>query len=60
MKIRKTMEHSKKFFSDKNCILKIIKIKNKNLSKNIKINILKEESQQSYCSSKIKIKKSIN
>ena len=53
--------HSKKVFSDKNCILKIIKIKNKYLSKNIKINILKEESKQSYCSSKIKIRKaSIN
>jgi len=52
---------SKKIFSDRNCILKIIKIKNKYLSKNIKINILKEESKQSYHSSKTKIRKaSIN
>jgi len=35
---------SKRFFSDKNIILKSIKIKNIKLSKNIKINILNEES----------------
>ena len=33
--------HSKKVFSDKNCILKIIKIKNKDLSKDIKIKYFK-------------------
>jgi len=38
---------SKRFFSDKNIILKSIKIKNKKLSKNIKINILNEESNLS-------------
>ena len=43
------------FFSDKNFILKYIKIKNKNLSKNFKLNILKEEAEQDriYIKSKI-------
>ena len=51
----------KKFFSDKKCILKNIKQKNKNLSKNLKLNILKEESQQNHFSLKTKLKKaSIN
>ena len=36
----------KKFFSDKQCILKKIKIKNKRLFKDIKLNILIEESKQ--------------
>ena len=48
---------SKKFFSDKKCILKNIKQKNKNLSKNLKLNILKEESQQNHFSLKTKLKK---
>jgi len=42
----------KRFFSDKKCILKNIKYKNKNLSKNWKLNILKEKIK--------KIKKSNN
>jgi MurE/MurF fusion protein len=36
--------NTKNFFSDKEKILKNIKTRNKNLSKNIKINIIKEES----------------
>ena len=52
---------SKKFFSDRKCILNQIKKKNKNLSKNFKINILKEESQQNHFSLKLKLRKaSIN
>ena len=52
---------SKKFFSDRKCILNEIKKKNKNLSKNLKINILKEESQQNHFSLKSKLRKaSIN
>ncbi len=52
---------SKKFFSDKKCILKNIKQKNKYLSKNLKLNILKEESQQNHFSLKTKLRQaSIN
>ena len=45
----------KYFFSDKKNILKNIKIKNKNLSKNLKINILSETSGQNNFSLKTKI-----
>jgi murE/murF fusion protein len=45
----------KKLFSDHKQILKNIKIKNKTLSSNLKINILKELSNSSNISSKIKI-----
>ena len=52
---------SKKFFSDKKCILKQIQKKNKLLSNDFKINILKEENNQFHLSNKIKIRKaSIN
>ena len=51
----------KKLFSDKNEILKNIKIKNKDLSKDIKLNILREMSGSHNISIKTKIKKaSIN
>ena len=51
----------KKFFSDKKIILKYIKMKNKNLSKNLKINILKEISNKNNFSLRTKINKaSIN
>ena len=51
----------KKEFSDRKEILNIIKIKNRTLSKNLKVNILKELSGSSLISSKINIKKaSIN
>jgi len=51
----------KKFFSDKNCILRCIKQKNKNLTNNLKLNILKEQSKQNHFIKKIKIRKaSIN
>ncbi len=46
----------KNFFSDREIILKYIKIKNKNLSKDLKINILKEISNEKRFFSKIKIK----
>ena len=46
----------KKFFSDKEIILKQIKIKNKNLSKNLKLNILKEVSGSNSFSLKTRIK----
>jgi murE/murF fusion protein len=46
----------KNFFSDKKIILKYIKIKNKNLSKNLKLNILREISNQNNFSLKTKIK----
>ncbi len=46
----------KKIFSDRKAILKYIKIKNKNLSNNLKINILSEVSNQKHFSSKLKIK----
>ena len=46
----------KKFFSDKETILKYIKIKNIKLSNNLKINILKETSNKNSLSPKIKIK----
>ena len=48
--------NKKKFFSDKKIILKYIKIKNKNLSKDLKINILKEVSENKNISLKTKIK----
>ncbi len=47
---------TKKIFSDKKVILKYIKKKNKNLSKNLKINILKELSRQNNFPIKTKIK----
>ena len=43
-----------KFFSDKKEILKVIKTKNKNLSSNIKLNILKELSKSNNISLKTK------
>ena len=46
----------KNFFSDKEKILKNIKIKNKNLSKNLKINIIKEVSNSKNLFLKTKIK----
>jgi len=46
----------KNFFSDKEIILKFIKIKNKNLSKNLKLNILKEVSVKNNFTLKTKIK----
>ena len=46
----------KNFFSDKKCILKNIKQKNKYLSKDLKLNILKEESGQNNISLKTKLK----
>ena len=46
----------KNFFSDKEIILKYIKIKNKNLSRNLKINILSETSGQNSFLLKTKIK----
>jgi MurE/MurF fusion protein len=53
--------NSKKFFLDKDIILKKIKTKNKSLSKSIKINILKEESGQNFLLPKNEIRKaSIN
>ena len=45
----------KKLFSDKQQILKNIKIKNKTLSNNLKLNILKELSNSNNISSKLKI-----
>jgi MurE/MurF fusion protein len=47
----------KNFFSDKKVILKYLRIKNKNLSNNLKINILNEINKQNSISSKIKINK---
>ena len=46
----------KNFFSDKEIILKQIKIKNKNLSRNLKLNILREVSGSNNFSLKTKIK----
>ena len=46
---------NKKFFSDKKEILKNIKIKNKHLSNNIKLNILNEASRSNNISLKTKI-----
>ena len=46
----------KKLFSDKQQILKTIKIKNKTLSNSFKLNILKELSNSTNISSKLKIK----
>jgi len=45
----------KKLFSDREQILKNIKIKNKTLSSNLKLNILKELSGSNHISSKLKI-----
>ena len=51
----------KKFFSDKNCIIKSIRKKNRILKNDLKFNILKETSRNKYLSIKTKIKKaSIN
>jgi hypothetical protein len=55
MKKFKIMEKKKLFFSDKKIILKSIKLKNKFLSKNLKLNIIKEESNQKYLKIKLKI-----
>lgn len=53
--------NSKNFFSDKKCILKNIKQKNKYLLKDLKLNILKEESKQNHFSLKTKLRQaSIN
>jgi murE/murF fusion protein len=53
--------NTKRFFSDKNFILKYIKRKNKKIKKDLKFNILKEVSKQNYFSTKSKIRKaSIN
>ena len=54
----KTQEYkkNKKLFSDQKEILKNIKIKNKTLSKDLKLNILKELSNSNNISSKLKIK----
>jgi len=54
-KIQEYKEH-KKLFSDQQQILKNITIKNKTLSKNIKLNILRELSNSSNISSKLRIK----
>ena len=53
----KTQDYGKrvKFFSDKEVILSSIKLKNKSLSENPKLNIIKEQSQ-SFISDKITIK----
>jgi len=53
----KTQEYKnkKKLFSDKEEILNNIKIKNKSLSDNFKLNILKETNNSSHISSKLKI-----
>ena len=53
----KTQDYGKKklFFSDQEVILKSIKFKNKSLSKNLKLNIIKEESK-SEISNKLIIK----
>jgi len=53
--IQEYKEH-KKLFSDQQQILKNITIKNKTLSKNIKLNILRELSNSSNISSKLRIK----
>ncbi len=50
--------NNKKFFSDREHILDAIKDKNKTLSKNIKLNIIKEQSGQKNFPLKINIKKS--
>jgi len=47
--------NKKRFFSDRNFILKYIKLKNKRLAKDLKLNILKEESKQNNFSLKTKI-----
>jgi murE/murF fusion protein len=54
----KTQDYGSKkiFFSDKEIILKSIKLKNKSLSKNLKINIIKEKSK-SEISNKLPIRK---
>jgi len=54
-KIQEYKEH-KKLFSDQQQILKNITIKNKTLSKNIKLNILRELSNSNNISSKLRIK----
>ena len=48
--------NKKKFFSDKNFILKFIKQKNKKLKKNLKLNILKEISNKSHLPINTKIR----
>ncbi len=47
--------NKKRFFSDKKNILNLIKNKNKTLSKNFKINILKEQSKKNKFNLKLKI-----
>ena len=53
----KTQDYGKRklFFSDKEEVLKAIKLKNKSLSKDLKLNIIKEESK-SKISNKLKLK----
>jgi len=53
----KTQDYGKKefFFSDQKIIIKFIKLKNKSLSRNLKLNIIKEESK-SEISNKLSIK----
>ena len=48
--------NTKRFFSDKNFILKYIKQKNKKLTKDLKLKILKETSNKNYFSTKKKNK----
>ena len=50
------MEKKKLFFSDKEIILRSIKFKNNNLSKNLKLNIINEEAKRNL-SNQILIKK---
>ena len=52
MKKLKNIKKSKKYFLEKEEILKNIKIKNKTLSSNLKLNILKELSNSKNISSK--------
>ena len=60
MKKLKNIKKLKKLFSDQEEILKNIKIKNKTLSSNLKLNILKELSNSKNISSKDKNKECIN
>ena len=48
-----------RFFSDRDIITKSIKTKNKNLSKNIKLNIIKEVSKTKISLKKLKIRKAV-
>ena len=48
-----------RFFSDRDIITRSIKTKNKNLSKNIKLNIIKEVSKTKISFKKLKIRKAV-